>query len=804
MLPKMPQRFFSFKTFILIAAASIFAVYIFSSFQDYGPYDYTTFLSDLEKGKISSLTINGHYVQDIKYTDGTVSAICLPAQDNMIMPKLLKSKAQINIAQPRNDFVLYILFNVFPHFLFIALIIYINLIRSPMSMFNKDEESQTNNTKVTFKDVAGLSVAKRELMKIVQLTKHAQYFMQFGAKVPRGVLLYGPPGNGKTLLARALAHEAQVSFLYISGSQFVEVFVGLGASRVREIFAKARAQTPCIIFIDEIDAIGRQRSKSPHAPGGSDERENTLNQILVEMDGFNQKDGILVLAATNRADILDAALTRPGRFDVKIDIPLPFSQERLEAFKIYLDKCRVDPHGLSLKQAVQDTAQLPSATIAAIVNKAAVDAALEALECNTETIRNIIENQDQSDEEKDKRIMEILNKVHILQKNNDPSKYRDDLKQAASRGNKTYSDEDADDDIEDIYNDEDVDTDKDVEEHDSAESISRENMVTETKPSQSQLSEDSNNDDGLHNKESNTEHDAEIQKNAADEDSVASDDNKDQSKTQSQQSSSEGASSGSADGEDVNSKIKSAEMKIGYIQKKHLDNAIREMLIGAESGLKMSMEDRERTAYHEAGHAIVAYHFASSIIKEITIVPTGNALGMVISLPKAEDAVSYSRQWYEHRIAIGLGGIKAEEKRYGRDHVSSGATSDIKTVTAIARAMVMEFCMHDDQELGYLNYFSGDFYDMRGFDVKNSCDKAMHNLVTRIAKQVDDIFDTYYDAWIRLSKLLLELEKITGDEMDVIMKNPTLSLEELKNQFSDGVPEVSSEAKYIYKPSLTA
>lgn len=800
MLPKMPQRFFSFKTFILIAAVSIFAVYMFSSFQDYGPYDYTTFLSDLEKGKISSLTINGSYIQDIKYNDGNVSTMCLPAQDNMIMPKLLKSKAQINIAQPRNDFMLYILFNVFPHFLFIALIIYINLIRSPMSMFSKDEESQTNNTKVTFKDVAGLSVAKKELMKIVQLTKHAQYFMQFGAKVPRGVLLYGPPGNGKTLLARALAHEAQVSFLYISGSQFVEVFVGLGASRVREIFAKARAQTPCIIFIDEIDAIGRQRSKSPHTSGGSDERESTLNQILVEMDGFNQKDGILVLAATNRVDILDAALTRPGRFDVKIDIPLPFSQERLEAFKIYLDKCRVDPHGLSLKQAVQDTAQLPSATIAAIVNKAAVDAALEALECNTETIRNIIENQDQSDEEKDKRIMEILNKVHILQQNSRDSSKEVDFKQAASHGNQI--DEDTDEDIE--YKNEDAD--EDAEEYDVEESISKENMITEAKSSQSQLSAESISDDGLHNKESNTEHDVESQKNAVDEDSIASDDNnnKDQSKAQSQQSASEGASAGSADREDVNSKIKSAEMKIGYIQKKHLDNAIREMLIGAESGLKMSMEDRERTAYHEAGHAIVAYHFASSIIKEITIVPTGNALGMVVSLPKAEDAVSYSREWYEHRIAIGLGGIKAEEKRYGKDHISSGATSDIKTVTAIAKAMVMEFCMHDDQELGYLNYVPGDFYDMRGFDVKNSCDKAIHNLVMRIAKQVDDIFDTYYDAWVRLSKLLLELEKITGDEMDVIMKNPTLSLEELKNQFSDGVPEVSFDAKYMYKPSLSA
>ena len=184
--------------------------------------------------------------------------------------------------------------------------------------FNKDNPAK----RVTFKDVAGLSEAKVEIMEIVDFLRKADKYRELGAKIPKGALLVGPPGTGKTLLAKAVAGEANVPFLSISGSDFVEMFVGVGASRVRDLFEQAKQKAPCIVFIDEIDAIGRARGKNAGF-SGNDERENTLNQLLTEMDGFQTNAGVIVLAATNRADILDKALMRAGRFDRQIDVGLP-------------------------------------------------------------------------------------------------------------------------------------------------------------------------------------------------------------------------------------------------------------------------------------------------------------------------------------------------------------------------------------------------------------------------------------------------------------------------------------------------
>jgi AFG3 family protein len=208
--------------------------------------------------------------------------------------------------------------------------------------FGKSKAKRFNHetaVKVKFADVAGMDEAKQEIMEFVSFLQKPEKFQRLGAKIPRGAILAGPPGTGKTLLAKATAGESGVPFFSVSGSEFVEMFVGVGASRVRDLFATARKNTPCIIFIDEIDAIGRSRSEGGGKfSGGNDEREATLNQILTEMDGFNTTEQIVVLAGTNRADVLDKALMRPGRFDRHINIDRPTMKGRQDIFKVYLKK----------------------------------------------------------------------------------------------------------------------------------------------------------------------------------------------------------------------------------------------------------------------------------------------------------------------------------------------------------------------------------------------------------------------------------------------------------------------------------
>ena len=229
------------------------------------------------------------------------------------------------------------------------------------------------NRKVTFKDVAGLEEAKVEIMEIVDFLRNADKYRELGAKIPKGALLVGPPGTGKTLLAKAVAGEANVPFLSISGSDFVEMFVGVGASRVRDLFEQAKQKAPCIVFIDEIDAIGRARGRNAGF-SGNDERENTLNQLLTEMDGFQTNTGVIVLAATNRADILDKALMRAGRFDRQIEVGLPEIHERKEIFEVHLRKLKLDPD-LDRDFLAKQTPGFSGADIANVCNEAALIAA---------------------------------------------------------------------------------------------------------------------------------------------------------------------------------------------------------------------------------------------------------------------------------------------------------------------------------------------------------------------------------------------------------------------------------------------
>ena len=226
---------------------------------------------------------------------------------------------------------------------------------------------------ITFKDVAGQEGAKQEVQEIVDFLKNPQKYTELGGKIPKGALLIGPPGTGKTLLAKAVAGEAGVPFFSMSGSDFVEMFVGVGASRVRDVFAQAKQKAPCIIFIDEIDAVGRARSKNP-SMGGNDERENTLNALLTEMDGFGTNSGVIVLAATNRVDMLDKALLRAGRFDRQIHVDLPDLAERKAIFQVHLKPLKTD-HTLDIDYLARQTPGFSGADIANVCNEAALIAA---------------------------------------------------------------------------------------------------------------------------------------------------------------------------------------------------------------------------------------------------------------------------------------------------------------------------------------------------------------------------------------------------------------------------------------------
>jgi len=251
-----------------------------------------------------------------------------------------------------------------------------NVGKSKAQLFDK---TNGKTVKITFKDVAGQAEAKQEVEEIVEFLKKPQKYTELGGKIPKGALLVGPPGTGKTLLAKAVAGEADVPFFSLSGSDFVEMFVGVGASRVRDLFRQAKEKAPCIIFIDEIDAIGRARGKNP-AMGGNDERESTLNQLLTEMDGFDTNSGVIILAATNRADILDKALLRAGRFDRQIHVDLPDLNERKEVFNVHLRTLKIDK-SLDVDLLARQTPGFSGADIANVCNEAALIAARHAKSC---------------------------------------------------------------------------------------------------------------------------------------------------------------------------------------------------------------------------------------------------------------------------------------------------------------------------------------------------------------------------------------------------------------------------------------
>ena len=347
---------------------------------------YDQFIENLDGGKIKELEIvprtSGH-TYDVSgtldnYKDGESFKTVLPLSDE-VMKKIVEASDNQDFKlttepDPASSSLLVILVNVLPFVILIAVAMWflnkqVAGNKSSMDFGKSRAKLNSDNNKVTFKDVAGLKEEKEEVKELIDFLKNPKKFQKLGARIPKGVLLFGPPGTGKTLLAKAVAGEADVPFYFISGSDFVELFVGVGASRVRDMFQQAKRNAPCLIFIDEIDAVGRQRGTG--LGGGHDEREQTLNQLLTEMDGFGANEGIIIIAATNRPDVLDPALLRPGRFDRQVTVNLPDIKGREEILAVHA-RNKTLAEGITLQNLAKRTPGFSGADLENLLNEAAL------------------------------------------------------------------------------------------------------------------------------------------------------------------------------------------------------------------------------------------------------------------------------------------------------------------------------------------------------------------------------------------------------------------------------------------------
>ncbi len=480
--------------------------------------------------------------------------------------------------------------------------------------------SKENKTRLT--DVAGVEEAKEEVAEIVDFLKNPMRYKKIGAKIPKGCLLVGPPGTGKTLLAKAVAGEADVPFFTISGSDFVEMFVGVGASRVRDMFEQARKKAPCIVFIDEIDAVGRHRGAG--VGGGNDEREQTLNQLLVEMDGFSASEGIIIIAATNRPDVLDPALLRPGRFDRQITVSLPDVEGREKILSVHMRNALiagdVDP-----KTIARATPGFSGADLANLVNEAAL---------------------------------------------------------LAARTNKT---------------------------------------------------------------------------------------------------------------------------KVTMVD---FENAKDKIFMGPERrSMIMSNEDKELTAYHEAGHALVGLNVPSyDPLHKVTIIPRGRALGVTMSLPE-KDKLNYTEEGLKSQLAVLFGGRIAEELIYGKEKVTTGASSDIQKATEISRRMVTEFGFSD--KLGRIRYNQNQDEVFLGYSVgqqknvsettSNMIDEEIRNLISEAEERARKILVEKSKDLENITRALLEHETLSGKEVIGLTKG--ISVEQTRESQSGLLKNNSNDANLSFNNS---
>ena len=366
----------------------VIALVLMSVFNNFGPrrsgtqqIDYSQFIADVKAGRVQKVVIEGRNIQGVLQTGERFGTYTPETDNRALVGDLLENGVVIDARPPEQQSLLMQIFiSWFPMLLLIGVWIFfmrqmqggaggrgaLSFGKSRARLLGEDQ------VKVTFSDVAGVDEAKEEVAELVDFLRDPAKFQKLGGKIPRGVLMVGSPGTGKTLLARAIAGEAKVPFFTISGSDFVEMFVGVGASRVRDMFEQAKKHAPCIIFIDEIDAVGRHRGAG--LGGGHDEREQTLNQLLVEMDGFEGNEGIIVIAATNRPDVLDPALLRPGRFDRQVVVPLPDIRGREQILKVHMRKIPLD-RDVEPSVIARGTPGFSGADLANLVNEAALFAA---------------------------------------------------------------------------------------------------------------------------------------------------------------------------------------------------------------------------------------------------------------------------------------------------------------------------------------------------------------------------------------------------------------------------------------------
>ncbi|GFZ86190.1 ATP-dependent zinc metalloprotease FtsH [Rickettsiales bacterium] len=569
---------------------------------------FSDFLDAVESGQISKVTIQGREIKGLM-TDGSGFKTNAMQYGNLV-DTLRANKVQINVGSNESLFgiIVSILISWLPLLLLVGVWIFflkqaqvggnkaLGFGRSKIKMYAE------SSVKVTFKDVAGIGEAKEELGEVVDFLKNPAKFQALGGKIPKGCLLIGGPGTGKTLLAKAIAGEAKVPFFSISGSDFVEMFVGVGASRVRDMFEQGKKHAPCIIFIDEIDAVGRHRGSG--VGGGNDEREQTLNQLLVEMDGFETNEGVIIIAATNRPDVLDSALLRPGRFDRRIHVPMPDIKGRDEILNVHARNISLAPN-VVLRNIARATPGFSGADLANLINEAALVAA-----------------------RKDKKVVTM----------------------------------------------------------------------------------------------------------------------------------------------------------------EELEHAKDKVMMGAErKSLTMKEEERKLTAYHEAGHALIALNIkGSDPVYKATIIPRGHALGLVMRLPE-DDKVSVTREQIIADITVAMGGRLAEEIIFGPDKVTSGASSDIKQATELAKSMVMKWGM--SEKIGPLYYGSEEnstaLHKAEGQgtsdDVQNKIDNEIKIIVMAGYENARKMLAENIEDLHKLAQALLKYETLTGDEMKRLLAGEKIDKDEDDN-----------------------
>lgn len=608
---------------LIIAAVLVTVMNNFSSPNEPQTLNYSDFIQQVKDGKVERVAVDG-YVITGKRNDGDSFKTIRPAiQDNGLIGDLVDNHVVVEGKQPEQQSIwTQLLVASFPILVIIAVFMFFMRQMQggaggkggPMS-FGKSKARllSEDQVKTTLADVAGCDEAKEEVGELVEFLRDPGKFQRLGGRIPRGVLMVGPPGTGKTLLAKAIAGEAKVPFFTISGSDFVEMFVGVGASRVRDMFEQAKKHAPCIIFIDEIDAVGRHRGAG--LGGGNDEREQTLNQLLVEMDGFEASENIILIAATNRPDVLDPALLRPGRFDRQVVVPNPDVSGRERILRVHMKDVPLAAD-VNVKTIARGTPGFSGADLANLVNEAALTAA-----------------------RKDRR------------------------------------------------------------------------MVTHR------------------------------------------------------------------DFEDAKDKV----------------------LMGSERrSMAMNEEEKRLTAYHEAGHAIVAMNVKmADPVHKATIVPRGRALGMVMQLPEG-DRYSMKYQQMIDRIAIMAGGRVAEELIFGKENITSGASSDIEQATKLARAMVTRWGF--SEKLGTVAYGENQEEVFLGHSVARSqnvseetartIDDEVRRLVTSGWDEARHILTTKAEDHEKLSQALLEYETLSGEEIkDLLEKGVAPNRDE--NNFPNAGPSVS-------------